>query len=204
VAEPAPTPDHGSTISPIGPAPPATDYRAGDREDFDRLYQATYPRIFRTLVSIVGDVAGAEDCTQEAFLKAFRAWRSWKRDAPAEAWLHRIAINTAISYRRRQALREVGELIRRLGRPVEDPAEHAVGGDLVHELRRLPPKQAAAIVLRHLHGYTNREIAAALGVPESTVATRLMLAKRTLRARLGKSELAISDTSGLLRVPPGR
>lgn len=195
MAEPAP--DHGSTTSPI-------EYRAGDREDFDRLYQATYPRIFRTLVSIVGDVASAEDCTQEAFLKAFRAWRSWKRDAPAEAWLHRIAINTAISYRRRQALREVGELIRRLGRPVEDPAEHAVGGDLLHELRRLPPKQATAIVLRHLHGYTNREIAAALGVPESTVATRLMLAKRTLRVRLGKSELAISDTSGLVRVPPGR
>ena len=172
-------------------------------EDFDRLYQATYPRIFRTLVSILGDVAAAEDCTQDTFLKAFSAWRSWKRDAPAEAWLHRIAINTAISHRRRAAVREVGRLIRRLGRPeVEDPADRAVGGDLLRELRRLPPRQAAAIVLRHLHCYTNREIAAALGVPESTVATRLMTAKATLRARLGGSVEAISDTSAPWRVPP--
>lgn len=171
-------------------------------EDFDHLYVTTYHRIFRTLTSMLGDVAAAEDCSQDAFLKAFKAWRTWKQDAPAEAWLHRIAINTAVSYKRRQALREVGELIRRLGRPVaDDPADGALGGDLLRELRRLPAKQAAAIVLRHLHGYTNREIAAALGVPESTVATRVMTAKRTLRARLGDSAAAISDTSAPLRVP---
>ncbi len=174
-----------------------------DRRDFDRLYEATYPRIFRTLASMLGDVAAAEDCTQDAFLKAFRAWETWSRDVPVEAWLHRIAINTAISYKRRHALRELGEMVRRLGRPVvDDPADHALAGDLLHELRRLPARQAAAIVLRHVHGYTNREIAAALGVPESTVAARLMTAKRTLRARLSGSSAAISNTSGPSRVPP--
>ncbi len=172
-------------------------------EQFDRLYEATYPRIFRTVISILGDAAAAEDCTQDAFLKAFKARGTWLREAPAEAWLHRIAINTAISHRRRRRLHEVGELIRRLGRPEEDdPTERALDGDLLRELHRLPPKQAAAIVLRHLHGYSNREIATALGVPESTVATRLMTAKRTLRARLGSASRAISDTSGHLSVPP--
>lgn len=177
-------------------------YRPGAKEDFDRLYQATYQRVFRTLISITGDPAAAEDCTQDAFLQAFKAWGKWKQDAPAEAWLHRIAINTAISYRRKQRLREVGELIRRLGRPVDlDPQDHALESEVMHELRRLPPKQAAVIVLRHLHGYTNREIAASLEVPESTVATRLMVAKRTLRQRLRRSNSPISDTSDLLRVP---
>lgn len=174
-------------------------------EDFDLLYRTAYPRVFRTLVSVLGDVAAAEDCTQDAFLKAFRAWQTWNEDAPAEAWVHRIAINTAISYRRREAVREVGRLIRRLGRPPEadDPAERALDGDLLRELRRLPPRQSAAIVLRHLHGYTNREIAAALGEPESTVATRLMVAKRTLRARLREAASdPISDTSRAWRVPP--
>jgi RNA polymerase sigma-70 factor (ECF subfamily) len=171
--------------------------------EFDDLYESTYPRILRTLATMLGDIAAAEDCTQDAFLKAFRAWHTWKRDAPAEAWLHRIAINIAISYRRRRALREVGELVRRLGRPEEpDPTDHALGGDLLNELRRLPAKQAAALVLRHLHGYSNREIAASLGVPESTVATRLMNAKRTLRARLHATGAAISDTSAAWRVPP--
>jgi RNA polymerase sigma-70 factor, ECF subfamily len=188
-----------SAAQPSGPGPIETS-------DFDRLYETTYPRIFRTLASMLGDVAAAEDCTQDAFLKAFKAWATWKRDAPVEAWLHRIAINSAISYERKRRLREAGALLRRLGRPPEpdpaDLADQALGGDLLRELRRLPAKQAAAVVLRHLHGYTNREIAAALEVPESTVATRLMIAKRTLRARLGTSFEAISDTSLPRRVPP--
>lgn len=159
---------------------------AGSKEDFDRLYQETYQRIFRTLVAITGSPAAAEDCAQEAFLKAYQGWKDWKEDAPPQAWVHRIAINTALSYRRKQRLREVGEVLRRLGRPAEaDPTEPDLGPDIVRELGRLPPKLAATIVLRHLHGYTNREIGTILAIPESTVASRLAEAKKTLRARLG-------------------
>jgi len=171
------------------------EYQPGSRTDFDRLYQETYQRVFRTLATILGDASAAEDCTQEAYLKAYRAWPGWKGDAPPEAWIHRIAINTALSYIRKRKLREVGELIRRLGRPVEaDPVDQVLGSTVIAEIRRLPPKQAAAIILRHLHGYTNREIAAALGEPESTVATRLMVAKRTLRSRLADFRQEKSDT----------
>jgi RNA polymerase sigma factor (sigma-70 family) len=177
-----------------GGTPHGDQYRPGVTEDFDRLYSATYQRIFRTLTVMLGDAAAAEDCTQDAFLQAFKAWSRWKQDAPAEAWLHRIAINTAISYQRKRRLREVGELVKRLGRPVApDPQDRAVDSEVMKELRQLPQKQAAAIVLRHLHGYSNREIAAALGVPESTIATRLMEAKRTLRRRLRDSSDVISD-----------
>jgi RNA polymerase sigma-70 factor (ECF subfamily) len=184
---------------------PETEFTPGSKEDFDRLYRATYQRIFRSLVVLTGSPAAAEDCTQEAFLKAFQAWKNWKRDAPAEAWMHRIAINTATSYRRKQRLREVGELVRRLGRPPEpDPTEPDLGPDMLKELRRLPPRQAAAIVLRHLHGYSNREIASVLGVPESTVASRLAEAKKTLRARLVTEAQQVSDTFGSSRVPPNK
>ena len=176
-------------------------YRAGSKEDFDRLYRTNYQRVFRTLVAITGDEPAAEDCTQEAFLSAFRVWEGWKADAPAEAWIYRIAINTAISYRRKQRLRDVGELIRRLGRPSDpDPTEPDLSPDMLREIKRLPTKQAAALVLRHLHGYTNREIAVALGVPESTIATRLMEARRALRRRLSGRQQS-TDTSGWLRVP---
>ncbi len=173
-------------------------YQAGSKADFDRLYEASYQRIFRTLVTVLRDRAAAEDCTQEAFLRAFRAWKSWKGDAPAEAWLHRIAINVAISYRRRERIREVGELIRRLGIPREpDPTDASMGPDLIRELRALPPKQSAAIVLRHLHGYTNREIAASLGVPERTIASRLAAARARLRSRLGEiSEIEMGTVPG--------
>ena len=135
---------------------------------------------------MLGDRAAAEDCTHDAFEKAYRAWPSWRRDAPAEAWIHRIAINTAISFQRYSRMREVGQVIKRLGRPAlpEDPASVAERSDLFNALRKLPPKQAAAIVLRHHHGYTNREIAAALEIPERTVASRLMAAKARLRRLL--------------------
>jgi RNA polymerase sigma-70 factor (ECF subfamily) len=53
-------------------------------------------------------------------------------------------------------------------------------------MKKLPTKQAAALVLRHYHGYTNREIAAALGVPEQTVASRLAAARKQLQAVLGR------------------
>ncbi len=97
--------------------------------------------------------------------------------------MHRIAINTAISYQRYSRMREVGQVIQRLGRPTlpPDPGSVAERSDLFNALRKLPPKQAAAIVLRHHHGYTNREIAAALDVPERTVASRLIAAKARLR-----------------------
>jgi RNA polymerase sigma-70 factor (ECF subfamily) len=186
----------------VTPPMPEETYMPGSKEDFDRLYQDTYQLVFRTVFAILGDLSAAEDCTQDAFLSAFKAWGRWKADAPPGAWLHRIAINSAISHRRRHRIRDVKELVRRLGpRADPDPTEQAHDSVLLDELRRLPTKQAAALVLRHLHGYTNREIAAALQVPESTIASRLMEAKRTLRGRLAvRSDDDGSDTSGRFRV----
>jgi RNA polymerase sigma factor (sigma-70 family) len=161
------------------------NYRPGNKHDFDQLYRQTYLRIFATLVMILKDRAAAEDATQEAYLRAFRAWTGWKQDAPAEAWVHRIALNVAFSQRRREQVRDVGKLVLRLGRPQEPDPTAGFHPELWRELRALPPKQAAVIVLRHLHGYSNREIAITLGVPEATVASRLAAAKARLRARLG-------------------
>ena len=101
------------------------------------------------MIGVLGDRAAAEDCAHDAFEKAYRAWPSWRKDAPA------------------------------------DPASVAERSDLFKALRTLPPKQAAAIVLRHHHGYTNREIGAALGIPERTVASRLAAAKENLRRSMG-------------------
>jgi RNA polymerase sigma-70 factor (ECF subfamily) len=167
---------------------PDEPYEPGSRDDFDRLYRTAYPRVFRTLVAILADPAEAEDCAQDAFVHAFKAWGRWRPDAPAEAWIHRIAVNLAISYRRRARIRSVGELLRRLGRPSHgaDPAEVATQPDLLGALRVIPPKLAAAIVLRHYHGYNNREIAAALGVSERTVGSRLRQAGERLRVVLGE------------------
>ena len=163
-------------------------YEPGSAADFERLYRNTYRRILGTLITLVRDRSTAEDCAQETYERAYRAWAGWKPDAPVEAWLHRIAINVAISDQRHQRLRQAGELVRRLGRPAPgpDPSTVAEHSDLFQAIKKLPTKQAAALVLRHFHGYTNREIAAAIGVPEQTVASRLAAARNQLQAVLGR------------------
>jgi RNA polymerase sigma-70 factor (ECF subfamily) len=183
---------------------PEREYRPGDRADFDRLYRDAYPRIFATLVTLLRDRAAAEDCAQDAFLRAYRAWPRFKAEAPPAAWVHRIAVNGAISHRRKEKLREVGELVRRLGRPHDpDPVEEAsLRPDLTAALRALPAKHAAAVILRHLHGYSNREIAYILGIPAGTVASRLSRAREMLRERLEPENRETGwNASADLRVP---
>jgi RNA polymerase sigma-70 factor (ECF subfamily) len=153
--------------------------------------------VLQILTGILRDRTAAEECVQEAFVKAFKAWPRWRPDAPAEAWLLRIAINAARSYRRRENLRSLGETVRRLGRPSEgqslDPTHSA---ELLDAVRRLPTAQGASIVLRYVHGYSNREIAASLGVAESTIASRLTAAKARLRDDLGSAAGPILEPSG--------
>src|SRR5438045_4011870 len=167
----------------------ATDLEPGNEEDFKRRYESSYGKILGTLTAMLGDRAAAEDCVQDAFERAYKKWPTWQPIAPAEAWVHRIAVNAAVSYKRKMKLREVGEVIRRIGRPglAPDPQVLAESSDLAAALAKLPPKQAAVIVLRHYHGYTNRAIAQALGIPERTVASRLAVAKGRMRQMLQHS-----------------
>ena len=175
-----------SATAEVGGPGPTNTYQPGDEADFERLYQASFGKILGTLTAMLGDRAAAEDCAQDAFERAYKKWATWRPIAPAEAWVHRIAVNGAVSHKRKMRLREVGEIIRRLGRPAlaPDPQEVVEHRDLAAALAKLPPKQAAAIVLRHYHGYTNRAIAQALRIPERTVASRLAAAKDRLRVIL--------------------
>jgi RNA polymerase sigma-70 factor (ECF subfamily) len=175
---------HSTAANPTNPSD--RTYQAGNEADFDRLYRDSYSKILGTVVALLGDRAAAEDCVQDAFERAYKKWADWQPIAPAEAWVHRIAINAAVSHQRKMRIREVGEVIRRLGRPglAPDPQEFVEQHELARTIAQLPPKQAAVIVLRHYHGYTNRAIAQALGTPERTVASRLGVAKRRLRLML--------------------
>ena len=181
----------------------ATEYRAGDRDDFDRLYRACYPRLLRVIYAITGDAAAAEDCVQEAFVRAYASWARFRPDRPAEAWMHQIAVNTAISYRRRARLRAIGEVMRRLGRPGpgHDPADSAGRSDLIAALAALPPRVAADFVLRYHHGFNNREIARLEAVSERTVGARLRQARDELARKLGpewRGELPTSLPAGVV------
>ena len=149
-------------------------YQPGNEADFERLYQASYGKILGTLTAMLGDRSAAEDCAQDAFERAYKKWDTWQPIAPAEAWVHRIAINAAVSHQRKMRLREVGEVIRRIRRPGLGPIRKtrlsaAISRTLSPSSRRSRQRPS---LLRHYHGYTNRAIAQALGIPERTVASR--------------------------------
>jgi RNA polymerase sigma factor (sigma-70 family) len=123
----------------------STRYTPGNEADFERLYQSSYGKVLATLTVILRDREAAEDCTQDAFERAYKKWPSWQPIAPAEAWVHRIAVNGAVSHIRKMRIREVGEVIRRLGRPgsAPDPQVLAENSDIRDALAQLPPKRRA-------------------------------------------------------------
>src|SRR5258708_26664345 len=101
-------------------------------------------------------------------------------------------MKVAIKGRGREGREGGGGVLRGMGRPEEpaDPALVVERSELVEALRKLPPKQSAAIVLRPYHGYSNREIGIALDVPERTVASRLAAARARLQQLLQGTPIA--------------
>jgi RNA polymerase sigma-70 factor (ECF subfamily) len=157
-------------------------YQPGNRADFERLYKQSYDKILGGLTVVLSDRSAAEDCAQDAFERAFKKWPTWVPIAPPEAWVHRIARNAAVSYQRSRRIREVDEVIRRIGLPIERTQQD--DGGLAAALAQIPARQAQAVVLRHYHGYSNRTIARALGIPEGTVASRVRGGRARLRTML--------------------
>ncbi len=151
---------------------------------FPMLYEREYPAVFRTVRAMVLDPQEAEDLTQEAFARAYRARLRYRPTAPPGAWLHRIAVNTAISHLRRQKLARL--LPGRLYQAPDDRAyARSEARTMVEEaLGELSPKLRAAVVLHYFHDYSRDEIAHILGIPSGTVASRIAKAMIVMRRRL--------------------
>ena len=172
----------------------------GSSEDFDLLYRLAYERVRQTcLVVLGGDPAAAEDCAQDTFVRAYRAWPRWRPEAPVEVWLHRIAVNVARSYRRRSVWRHLPLLADRLsGRP--QPLDETFV--VMRALREMSVDDASALLLRYYHGFSGEEIAAGLGIPASTVRGRIVRARTRLRQLLtddggGSSNRDLAELRGL-------
>lgn len=142
----------------------------GSQEALAALYSAHWPAAHRAAYLVVHDAAAAEDIAQDAFLAAVDALDSFDRRRPFAPWLHRIVINRAIDWTRREALR------RNVGGGSEparaDPSE-AIGDEVMDALADLPVEQRAVVVLRYLLEYTPGEISRMLGLPRGTVNSRL-------------------------------
>jgi RNA polymerase sigma-70 factor, ECF subfamily len=155
----------------------------GSGEALAELYAAHWPRAHRAAYLVVRDERAAEDIAQDAFLAAVDALDRFDRRRPFAPWLHRIVVNKAIDWGRREALR------RKAGEPEEqsaEPAREQLGEDLMAALAALPVEQRGVVVLRYLLDYTPGEIARMLELPRGTVNSRLRRALDRLGAVLGE------------------
>lgn len=147
-----------------------------------RLYSAHWPRAHRAAYLVLHDAAAAEDVAQEAFLAAVDALDRFDRRRPFGPWLHRIVLNRAIDWARRERLRR--KVAEPEDLPEAGPAPAPVGDELMEALAQLPYEQRAVVVLRYLLDYTPGEIAAMLELPRGTVNSRLRRALDRLGAVL--------------------
>jgi RNA polymerase sigma-70 factor, ECF subfamily len=149
--------------------------------------------VYRLTLAIVGNEADAADATQDAFIAAWKQVRSLRDASRLEAWLGRIAINSArmvVRGRRRRSVREIRDLdgvrMTAVAEPSAagfSPAERD-GRVLAAALERLDPGKRAILALRHLEEKGIPEIAATLRIPQGTAKSRLFTARKALQAAL--------------------
>jgi RNA polymerase sigma-70 factor (ECF subfamily) len=171
---------------------------AGDAEAFGEIVLRWERRIFALSYGILGREEDARDATQETFIAAFRNLSGFRGDAKVSSWLHRIAVNQCITRQRRAKVRGETSLEAQeetggaqLASTLEArPDELTEGRERTEAVRRavnsLPPELRSVVVMKEFEDLTFQEIADALGVPLSTVKSRLYTALRQLRMRLGK------------------
>lgn len=154
------------------------------------------PRVLSHAARVLGDRAEAEDVAQEAMLRLWRAAADWQTGgAKPSTWLYRVTANLAVD-RLRKAGRAVG---------LDDgpePADDAPGPEarlqqagrvaaLDAALARLPERQRQAVVLRHVEGLSNPEIAEVLGIGIEAVESLTARGKRALAKGLAGQKEAL-------------
>lgn len=153
---------------------------ARDRTAFEMFFQEEYPAVVRSLCLVTGDRAAAEDAAQEAFARLYVHFPRIARYERPHAWVRRVAINLAISQRRRkQPWVPPGGA----GGPSADRA------DIVRALGALPRMQRAAIVLHYFEDRPADEIGQILNCSASTVRVHLHRARAKLAAALGEEAI---------------
>lgn len=150
--------------------------------EFVVLFEREYPAVVRTVSLIIGDAGAAEELTQEAFTRLYTRWTSVRGYERPGAWVRRVAVNLALSRRRRKK----GERAINVSPASVSDAPGAVSIDVHRALLTLPKQQRAAIVLHYLDDLPVKDVAEHLRCSESTAKVHLHRARNALAVVLGE------------------
>ena len=173
-------------------------YAKGDAEAARLLSGRHLQRVFGFAARLLGDRAEAEDVAQEAMLRLWRVAPDWRAgEAQVSSWLYRVVVNLCTD-RQRSARRRRADALDEVAEPADEGADVAAQmmvrarvDALQAALDSLPDRQRQAVVLRHIEGLTNPEIAAVMDVGVEAVESLTARGKRSLTAALQGQKAAL-------------
>jgi RNA polymerase sigma-70 factor (ECF subfamily) len=165
--------------------------KRGSTAAFETLYRNHVGKVYGLCLRMTAHRATAEDCTQEAFIQAWRSLPSFESRSAFGTWLHRIAVNAVLAQGRRTR-----ELLGSKGSAEDeavalaDPtvADDGTILDLDVAIRRLPVGARQALVLVGVYGYSHEEAAGLLGIAVGTCKSQVHRARQLLGERLDAPE----------------
>jgi RNA polymerase sigma-70 factor, ECF subfamily len=181
----------------------AAPLRTGDvRGQFEALVDGQLDRLYGVALRLTRNRAAAEDLVQETMLKAWRSFHTFQPGTNIRAWLYRILVNAHRDAFRKHA-REPEEIPEKeitdfylyskarevlghgeTGNPELEVLNRILDAEVQESLESLPLPFRAAVVLVDLEGFSYREAAEILGIPQGTVMSRLFRGRRLLQRRL--------------------
>jgi RNA polymerase sigma-70 factor (ECF subfamily) len=174
--------DSGSTRGPRVEEPEPVVVRAamaGDLDAFERLVRGYQAHVWRFLRHLLGDAALAEDVTQETFLRLYQRLPTFAGRSRFSTWVFRVARNAGIDALRSR--RRHDRLLESLPPPAPGPEPDA-RVEAMAAVASLSPKLREALLLVEVFGFTYREAAEVLRVPDGTVKSRVFQARVRLAA----------------------
>ena len=173
----------------------------GIPEAQERLFKTHTPKLYRMAFAVLRNREDAEDVVQESWCRAYANLDSFEGRAAFSTWLTRIAINSALMFRRRRSVRveaSLNDILDNQSEPVFDgtvakpanPEELYVASELNalidDQIRELPPRVQAAFRLRKIEELSIAEAVQALGIRETALKSRVSRARRKIARGLRK------------------
>lgn len=158
---------------------------------FEDLYRKHYRRVYSICLRMTGNVAEAEDLTQEVFIQLHRKLGSFRGESAFTTWLHRLTVNQVLMHFRKRSVRselttEDGEMPDSVDPDTVNPEAMPIVDriSLENAIAQLPRGYRTIFVLHDVEGYEHEEIAKLLGCSAGTSKSQLHKARLKLRRLL--------------------
>ncbi len=159
----------------------------GEKAAFETLYRQHVGRVYALCLRMTGQAALADDCVQEAFIRAWQKLPGFRGQSAFGTWIHRIAVNQVLGHKR--SSRRQGAHLELLASQMTDastPAPDTAGFDIEIAITKLPAGARDVLLLCGVAGFTHEEASSMLGIAVGTSKAQLHRARRLLKDQMDR------------------